>query len=142
MVFSSILFLFFFLPALLLCYSCLPRRFRAWRNGVLLAFSLFFYACGGLYYLPILLCSIAVNYLCGLLAAPGRPHAVRRAGLWAAIVLGLGMLGWFKYAGFLSANLSRLGVRLERVCVAAAGRALRTQMGSFTLELSEEQSMG
>lgn len=63
MVFSSILFLFFFLPALLLCYSCLPRRFRAWRNGVLLAFSLFFYACGGLYYLPILLCSIAVNYL-------------------------------------------------------------------------------
>ena len=113
MVFSSILFLFFFLPALLLCYSCLPRRFRAWRNGVLLAFSLFFYACGGLYYLPILLCSIAVNYLCGLLAAPGRPHAVRRAGLWAAIVLGLGMLGWFKYAGFLSANLSRLGVRLD-----------------------------
>ena len=79
--------------------------------------------------------------LCGLLAAPGRPHAVRRAGLWAAIVLGLGMLGWFKYAGFLSANLSRLGVRLERVCVAAAGRALRTQMGSFTLELSEEQSI-
>ena len=73
MVFSSILFLFFFLPALLLCYFCLPRRFRAWRNGVLLAFSLFFYACGGLYYLPVLLCSIAVNYLCGLLAAPGRP---------------------------------------------------------------------
>ena len=35
----------------------------------------------------------------------------------------------------------RLGIRLERVCVAAAGRALRTQMGSFTLELSEEQSI-
>ncbi len=35
----------------------------------------------------------------------------------------------------------RLGVRLERVCVAAAGRALRTQMGSFTLELPEEQSI-
>ncbi|MCI8915111.1 MAG: pilus assembly protein PilM [Oscillospiraceae bacterium] len=36
---------------------------------------------------------------------------------------------------------SRLGVRLERVCVAAAGRALRTQKGSFTLELPEEQSI-
>ena len=36
---------------------------------------------------------------------------------------------------------SRLGVRFSRVCVAAAGRALRTQMGSFTLELPEEQSI-
>ncbi|MCI8840643.1 MAG: MBOAT family protein [Oscillospiraceae bacterium] len=89
MVFSSILFLFFFLPALLACYFCLPRRLRAWRNGVLLAFSLLFYACGGLSYLPVLLCSIAVNYLCGLLAAPGRPRALRRAGLWGAAVLGL-----------------------------------------------------
>ena len=35
----------------------------------------------------------------------------------------------------------RLGIRLERVSVAAAGRALRTQMGSFTLELPEEQSI-
>ncbi len=113
MVFSSILFLFFFLPALLACYFCLPRRLRAWRNGVLLAFSLLFYACGGLSYLPVLLCSIAVNYLCGLLAAPGRPRALRRAGLWGAAVLGLGLLGWFKYAGFLCANLSRLGVRLD-----------------------------
>ena len=93
MVFSSILFLFFFLPALLACYFCLPRRLRAWRNGVLLAFSLLFYACGGLSYLPVLLCSIAVNYLCGLLAAPGRPRALRRAGLWGAAVLGLGLLG-------------------------------------------------
>ena len=101
MVFSSILFLFFFLPARLAFYICLPRRLRAWSNGVLLAFSLLFYACGGLSYLPVLLCSIAVNYLCGLLAAPGRPRALRRAGLWGAAVLGLGLLGWFKYAGFL-----------------------------------------
>ncbi len=36
---------------------------------------------------------------------------------------------------------ARLGVHLERVCVAAAGRALRTQKGSFTLELPEEQSI-
>ena len=36
---------------------------------------------------------------------------------------------------------ARLGVRLERVCVAAAGRALRTQRGSFTLELPEEQAV-
>ena len=113
MVFSSILFLLFFLPALFFCYFCLPQRFRAARNGVLLVFSLFFYACGGTYYLPVLLCSITVNYLCGLMAAPERPPAVRRAGLWGAVVLGLGLLGWFKYAGFLSDNLTRLGLRLD-----------------------------
>ena len=72
MVFSSLLFLLFFLPALFLCYFCVPRRFRAGRNGVLLAFSLFFYACGGVSYLPVLLCSVAVNYLCGLKI--GRAH--------------------------------------------------------------------
>lgn len=112
MVFSSILFLLFFLPALCLCYFCLPVRFRAARNVVLLAFSLFFYACGGTDYLPILLSSIVVNYLCGLLAASQRSKVVRRLGLWGAVVFGLGMLGWFKYAGFLARNLNALGAGL------------------------------
>jgi len=112
MVFSSILFLLFFLPALFLLYFCVPKRFRAARNLVLLAFSLLFYACGGTSYLPILLSSIAVNYLCGLLAAPERPRSVRRVGLWGAVVFGLGMLGWFKYAGFFAASLNALGAGL------------------------------
>lgn len=46
MVFSSLIFLFFFLPAVLLCYYAVPQRFLAVRNGVLLAFSLFFYFYG------------------------------------------------------------------------------------------------
>ena len=46
MVFSSLLFLFYFLPAVLLAYFLSPRKYR---NGVLLAFSLFFYASGGEY---------------------------------------------------------------------------------------------
>lgn len=112
MVFSSILFLLFFLPALFLLYFCIPKRFRAERNLILLAFSLFFYLCGGVNYLPVLLSSIAVNYLCGLLAAQGRPRAVRRVGLWGACVFGLGMLAWFKYAGFFAENLNALGTRL------------------------------
>ena len=112
MVFSSILFLLFFLPALFLCYFCVPRRFRAARNLVLLAFSLLFDACGGLKYLPILLSSILVNYLCGLLAAPGRSPALRKTGLWGACAFGLGMLAWFKYAGFFAVNLNALGAGL------------------------------
>lgn len=112
MVFSSILFLLFFLPALFLCYFCLPARFRAARNVVLLAFSLFFYACGGTDYLPVLLSSIAVNYLCGLLAVPSHAKAVRQIGLWTAVAFGIGMLGWFKYAGFFVRNLNTLGAGL------------------------------
>ena len=112
MVFSSLTFLLFFLPALLLFYFLMPRRFRPLRNGVLLLFSLLFYRAGGASYLPLLLISICVNYLCGLLAAPGRGKGVRRLGLWGAVVCGLGMLGYFKYAGFLADNLNALGAGL------------------------------
>ena len=112
MVFSSILFLLFFLPALFAAYFCVPKRFRAARNAVLLSFSLFFYACGGTEYLPVLISSIAVNYLCGLLVSQGQPPAVRRLGLWGAAAFGLGLLIWFKYAGFFAANLNALGASL------------------------------
>lgn len=112
MVFSSILFLIFFLPALLLIYFCVPGRFRAVRNTVLLAFSLVFYACGGIYFLPVLLASVLVNYLGGLLAAPEHSQPVRRTGVWLAVLFGLGMLAWFKYAGFFVQNLNALGAGL------------------------------
>lgn len=112
MVFSSILFLLFFLPTLIFCYFCIPARFRTTRNVVLLIFSLLFYACGGTDYLPVLFSSITVNYLCGLLVAPKQPKAVRRIGLWGAVAFGLGMLAWFKYAGFLVWNLNALGAEL------------------------------
>ncbi len=109
MVFSSLVFLLFFLPALFVCYFCVPKRARWLRNAILLAFSLFFYRCGGADYLPLLLASILINYLGGLLAASDRP-AVRKLGLWGAVALGLGLLGWFKYAGFAAANLKALGL--------------------------------
>ena len=105
MVFSSISFLFVFLPLLLAVYFLLPARLREGRNLVLLLFSLFFYGYGGPRFLLMLL-SIAVNYAGGLLAAPDR----RRRRLWTGLVtaVNLGLLGWFKYAGFLGANLNRI----------------------------------
>ena len=112
MVFSSLLFLLFFLTALFVCYFCVPRRLRWLRNCVLLAFSLFFSRLRRADYLPLLLASILINYLGGLLAASERP-ALRRLGLWGAVVLGLGLLGWFKYAGFAAENLKALGLPVE-----------------------------
>ena len=106
MVFSSISFLFVFLPLLLAVYFLLPARLREGRNLVLLLFSLFFYGYGGPRFLLLMLISIAVNYAGGLLAAPDR----RRRRLWTGLVtaVNLGLLGWFKYAGCLGANLNRI----------------------------------
>ena len=85
MVFSSISFLFVFLPLLLAVYFLLPARLREGRNLVLLLFSLFFYGYGGPRFLLLMLLSIAVNYAGGLLAAPDR----RRRRLWTGLVLSL-----------------------------------------------------
>ncbi|MBR2666930.1 MAG: MBOAT family protein [Oscillospiraceae bacterium] len=109
MVFSSFTFLFLFLPALLVCYFLCPPRARRGKNGVLLVFSLLFYACCGLRFLPVMLASIVLNYVCGLLASPRSDGSRRRAVVACAVVLNLALLGWFKYAGFLADNLSRLG---------------------------------
>lgn len=111
MVFSSMTFLFGFLPVLLACYFLLPQRFRRGRNGVLLAFSLLFYAWGGLRLLGLMAVSIAVNYCGGLLAAPGRRF--RRGAMWGTVAVNLALLGWFKYAGFLAENLALLGLPVE-----------------------------
>lgn len=115
MAFSSVAFLFGFLPAVLLCYFLIPARYRAGRNGVLLLFSLAFYAWGGLRLLPLLLGSCLVNWAAGLLLAPGRRG--RRTAFPTALVLNLLPLLYLKYTGFLAENLSALGLELSAPAV-------------------------
>ena len=112
MVFSSVVFLFGFLPALLLVYYLIPRRVRWLRNLALLGFSLFFYGYGGPRFLLLMLVSITVNYLGGLLAGLKTHPKLRRAGTWGAVIIGLGLLGWFKYAAFGAEILNSLGCLL------------------------------
>ncbi|MCK9241102.1 MBOAT family O-acyltransferase [Desulfocurvus sp.] len=102
MVFSSPFFLFLFLPLALLGNFLLPARAR---NGFLLAASLLFYAWGEVFYVGVMLASIAANHACGLLLARAATARGRRLVLWAAVAFNLGLLGWFKYGGFLAANL-------------------------------------
>ena len=66
MVFSSLIFLFFFLPAALFCYYIVPQKFIRVRNAVLLLFSLFFYFYGEPRLIGMLIFSILMNYLFGL----------------------------------------------------------------------------
>ena len=94
MVFSSAIFLFVFLPAVFLL-DRLARGVRL-KNALLLAASLIFYAFGQPVYLPLLLVSVLLNYLCGLLAAGRYP----RLGVGIAVAGGIGMLAVYKYADF------------------------------------------
>ena len=105
MVFSSVSFLLFFLPILLACYFIVPSRCRSFRNLILLGFSLAFYTCGGPRFLLLMLLSVGINFVCGLLAGPAHSPNIRKLGAVAAVVLGLALLGWFKYAGFFGSML-------------------------------------
>lgn len=111
MVFSSTVFLFLFLPAVLAAYFVVPKKFRKARNIVLLAFSLGFYFYGEPKAIAIMLASIAGNYLFALAldAKSGmREKAARRAVLAASVVFNLAIIGYFKYAGFFVENLNLL----------------------------------
>lgn len=114
MVFSSLLFLFRFLPAVLVFYYIAPKRFR---NGVLFIGSLIFYGWGEPVYMGLLLFSTAVDYVHGLLVVrykeQGRMWAARVA-VASSVCLNLGLLGLFKYADFLiGAVNSGLGFSLS-----------------------------
>ncbi len=110
MAFSSVAFLFGFLPLVLICTFILPAKWKKVRNVVLLAFSLGFYAWGGLRLLPILLGSCLLNWVAGLLLERGGRW--RRHIFLLAVVLNVVMLGYYKYTGFLVDNLNALGLHM------------------------------
>lgn len=100
MVFSSVIFLFLFLPIVLGCYYLLPGREA--KNLWLVAASLLFYAFSGLWYVLLLLFSVFCNYLAGLFVSG------RKSVLYAAVAVNLGILGIFKYLTFLVQTVDRL----------------------------------
>ena len=108
MLFSSVEFLFFFLPLSLALYFAVPERLR---NGILLATSLVFYGWGEPRYLLLMVATVAANYLLGLLVS-----RAKRPRLWltVAVVGNLALLGFFKYYDFFaaSASLPTLGLAL------------------------------
>ncbi len=97
MVFSSIPFIFFYLPIVLALYYLVPFKYK---NALLLAFSLVFYAWGEPVYIVIMLADILVNYIAGLLISK---KALGHSRLWLvlAVTTSLALLGFYKYAGFI-----------------------------------------
>lgn len=107
MVFSSLVFLFLFLPVVLAVYVLLP--FIVLRNLFLLAASLFFYAWGEQSFVIVLVGSIIVNYLFGLAIDRLKGHGTSaRWMVAAAVAVNLGLLATYKYANFAVDNLNVL----------------------------------
>lgn len=98
MLFSSIPFLFYFLPAVISLYFIAPKKLK---NAVLFLFSLFFYAWGEPKNVVFMLAAILLGYVCGLLMERAEKPGEKKLWLILSIVGCLGMLGYFKYAGFL-----------------------------------------
>lgn len=104
MVFSSTIFIFAFLPIVLLSYYILGKKVR---NYVLLLASLFFYAWGGVEYLKILIVSITINYIFGILIDKLRDDIIlKKIFLGIGIFLNLALLFYYKYYDFFMKNVN------------------------------------
>lgn len=106
MIFSSLVFLYLFLPLCLVSYAAV--RSVKGRNIVLIIFSLVFYAWGEPTRIIYLLLSAAVNYLCGLGVGKLKTELLRKIILAISLLYNLGMIGYFKYSGFLMENINAI----------------------------------
>ncbi len=101
MIFSSVTFLFYFLPLFLLLYFVMP-----FKNTVLLIASLFFYAWGEAQYVLLMLLSIGINYSFGLaIDKTSLNKSKQKVFLSFGVLANLLLLGYFKYFNFISADL-------------------------------------
>lgn len=104
MLFSSIVFLFTFLPIILILYYLVPRPMK---NVILLFGSLLFYAWGEPVYIFLMILSILFNYICGLdIARNLKDPAAAKRSLIFTVAVNLCILGFFKYEGFVLDSLS------------------------------------
>ena len=109
MLFTSNVFVQYFLPLLLVLYF-IPKLGIKGKNLILLVFSMIFYAFGGVRHFFLLLISVLINYVGGLGVGLCRSKTNRRIFLWISVIVNLAMIGVFKYAGFATSILKDLGI--------------------------------
>lgn len=135
MLFSSITFLYYFLPAVLLLYFIVPFRHK---NTVLLIASLIFYAWGEPVYCILMILSILQGYFIGLrIESLGNK---KEAGIWmvSSVVISLGVLGFFKYFDFFADNINKathLSLPLLRVALPMGISFYTFHIMSYTIDV-------
>ncbi len=105
MVFSSMTFLWIFLPILLGIYYISKEKYR---NTILLIFSLIFYSWGEPRYIILMIFSIIINYILGIILDKSKTTIKKRIILVIAIIFNLSLLGYFKYFNFFASNINKI----------------------------------
>lgn len=136
MVFSDLLFLYLFLPLCMILYYILP--FRGWKNGVLIIFSLMFYAFGEPVWVLLLIGSALVDYCNGLFIEKHRGQKIAVLGVVMSLVINLGVLAVFKYSGFIMENINavtELGLPVPRFTLPIGISFYTFQTISYTVDV-------
>ena len=135
MLFSSVPFLFYFLPAVLLVYFLVPRVLK---NSVLLIASLIFYGWGEPKLLWLMVFTIGLFYGCGLAIGSAKSQGVKKFWLVVSVVVSIALLGLFKYADFFIDSFNAvtgLSVPLLRLALPVGISFYTFQSLSYTIDV-------
>ena len=135
MLFSSIPFLYYFLPAMILVYFLVPRGLK---NAVLLLSSLFFYGWGEPKLLFLMIFTIAMFFFCGLRIEGAKTEKWKKIWLVISVVISLALLGLFKYADFFIESFNAvtgLGIPLLRLALPVGISFYTFQSLSYTIDV-------
>ena len=135
MLFSSIPFLYYFLPAVLILYFLVPRCLK---NTVLLVFSLFFYGWGEPKYVFLMIATILLFYGCGLAIGAAKQQKWKKFWLVVSVVVSLALLAIFKYADFFISSVNAatgLSIPLLRLALPIGISFYTFQSLSYTVDV-------
>lgn len=140
MVFSSITFLFYFLPLVLFCYYLVPYKLK---NFILLIFSLIFYAYGEPIYIFIMLFSCVVDYINALIIDKYRNTYKAKLALIFSIIINLSLLAFFKYSDFFISivnSLTNYNIPLLNITLPIGISFYTFQTMSYTIDVYRNEA--
>ncbi len=135
MVFSSITFLYYFLPLVVIIYFVSPKKLK---NYILLFASLAFYGWGEPKYILLMFLSIGSNYLLGILIERYSGTVLAKIWLLISVVFSLGLLGYFKYVDFFISNIkvvTGLSIPMLKVALPVGVSFYTFQILSYTIDV-------
>ena len=135
MLFSSIPFLYYFLPSVLILYFIAPKKLK---NMVLMLSSLVFYGWGEPKYVILMIASIVIGYFSGILIEAFSQKKLSKVFLGVSVVVNLGFLAYFKYADFFIENFNAvtgMSVSLLRIALPIGISFYTFQILSYTIDV-------
>jgi len=135
MLFSSISFLYYFLPCVIILYFIMPKKLK---NAVLFLSSMIFYCYGEPKYIILMLITILMAYITALLMDKYKDTKLKKVFLYLSISISLGLLGIFKYSDFLISNVNKLvniNIPLLRLALPIGISFYTFQVLSYTIDV-------